>query len=86
MRSIPSEKQIKHALIEAAKTHHEFQDNYLAGVRHEQWAFWYAAYMLGKLGEFISPTKLTRLMEEAPDQKQWFSSAAKHISDNISFS
>jgi hypothetical protein len=86
MTSIPTEQQIKQALVDAAKAHHEFQENYLAGVRHEQWPFWYAAFVIGRLGKFISPTRLTRLLEEAPDNHHWFRGAAKYISENIKFS
>jgi hypothetical protein len=83
MPSVPSENQIKNSLIAAAKAHHEFQENYLSGVRHEQWAFWYAAYLIGRLGDFISPTELTRLLEEVTDEDHWYRSAAKHISKKI---
>ena len=83
MPDIPNEKQIKHSLIAAAKAHHEFETNYLSGIRHEQWAFWYAAYVLGKLGNFISPTKITRLLEQVTGNDDWFNNAAKIISENI---
>ena len=83
MNSLPSEELIKQSLIAAAEAHHEFQENYLSGVRHEQWALWYAAFVIGKHGDFISPTKLTRLLEEVTDQEHWFRTAAKHISENI---
>lgn len=83
MPTLPNQKQIKHALVAAAKAHHEFESNYLGGIRHEQWAYWYAAFVLGNLGDFISPTQLTRILENVTDTENWFKSAAEQISENI---
>ena len=84
MNSVPTEKQILQSLIAAGKAHHEFQTNYLDGVRHAQWAFWYSAYILGRLDNFTTPTKLTRLLEEVTDEENWFKSAANYVFKNIS--
>ncbi|MCB0283167.1 MAG: hypothetical protein H6627_14780 [Calditrichae bacterium] len=81
MPSLPNQRQIKHALIAAAKAHHEFETNYLAGIRHEQWAYWYAAFVLGNLGNFLSPSKLTQILENVTDSENWFKSAAEQISE-----
>ena len=83
MSDLPDENQIKHALIAAAKAHHEFETNYLSGVRHEYWAFWYAAYTLGRLGDFMPATELTRLLEQVTDKDHWFRSAATFVSERI---
>ena len=48
MTSIPTKQQVQEALIDAGKTHHEFQENFLDGVWHEQWYIWYAAFVLGE--------------------------------------
>lgn len=71
------------ALLAAGRAHHEFQANYLADVRHEQWAGWYAAYVLGRLGDFTSATLLTHWLEQVTDEKSWFKKAAENIIKNL---
>jgi hypothetical protein len=84
MSSLPSKQQLLKTLIDAAKSHHEFQSNYLDGVRHEQWAWWYSAYLLGRLGEFTTPTQLTKWLSDVTDKNSWFKAAAEHISLKVS--
>ena len=79
MDSIPSERELKAALIAAAKTHHEFETNYLKGVRHEHWAWWYAAYLLGHLGQITTPTLLTTWLEQVSGKDDWYKEAVKYI-------
>jgi hypothetical protein len=78
MSSMPSAEQIKTALKAAARAHHEFQENTLSGVRHEKWAMWYAAYVLGRLGDFTTPSLLTQWLSEVDDER-WFKKAAEYI-------
>ena len=75
----PTKQQLIKALIAASRAHHEFQTNYMDGVRHEQWAWWYSAYILGRLTEFTTPTLLTKWLEEVTDVKSWFTKAAEYI-------
>lgn len=79
MTSLPTKVQLQEALLSAGKTHHEFQENFLNGVRHEQWAMWYSAYVLGRLGNFTSASMLTQCLEEVSDKEEWFKKAAEHI-------
>jgi len=58
MSTLPTQKQLMRTLIAAAKAHHEFQSNFLEGERHKQWAWWYAAYILGRLNDFATPNLL----------------------------
>jgi len=74
-----TQQQLIKTLSEAATAHHEYQSNFLGGVRHEQWASWYSAYVLGRLGDFTTPTLLTGWLEEVSDEKPWFKKAAEHI-------
>ena len=83
MKSSPNEKQILEALIEAGRAHHEFQANYFGGVRQSQWAGWYSASVLGRLGNFTTPTILTKLLEEVKEDENWFKNAAKSVIENI---
>ena len=79
MTAVPTQKQLKQALIAAAKAHHEYQTNFLDGVRHSLWAGWYSAYVLGRLGDFTTPTLLTGWLEEVSDEKSWFNKAAEYV-------
>ena len=79
---MPTQEQILKTLIAAAKAHHEYQANILGGVRHLQWAGWYAAYVLGRLGDFTTPSLLTKWLEEVSDEK-WFKKAAEHVFSKI---
>lgn len=84
MTTLPTIQQLQEALLTAGKTHHEFQENFLNGVRHEQWAMWYSAFVLGRLGNFTTPTLLTRWIMEISDKENWFKKAAEHILNKLS--
>lgn len=48
MASTPTtEQQLRDALSAAGGAHHDYETNFLRGTRDEQWAGWYAAYVLG---------------------------------------
>lgn len=83
MNAIPTEEQLIKTLYDAAKVHHEFQSNFLDGVRHQQWAWWYSAYVLGRLGDFTTATLLTEWLDEVAEEKPWFKKAAAHIVSRI---
>ena len=83
---MPTEEELLKTLIAAAKSHHEYQTNILSGVRHKQWAGWYSAYVLGRLGDFTTPSLLSKWLEEVPGRDGWFKRAAKHVHLNISTS
>ena len=67
------------ALSSAGSAHHEYEQTVLKGVRHEEWAPFYAAYVLGRLGDFVPASVLTELLTEAPLTDNWAESAAVHI-------
>ena len=80
MATIPTQQQLMKTLLDAGRAHHEFQTNFLEGVRHEGWAWWYAAYVLGRLGDFTTPTLLTRWLEEVEAERaKWFNQAAEYV-------
>ena len=67
------------ALKAAGSAHHEYETNALSGQRDEQWAGWYAAYVLGRLGDFVAPTTLSNWLEQAPGSGNWAQTAAEYI-------
>ncbi|MEM7539033.1 MAG: hypothetical protein AAF639_43145 [Chloroflexota bacterium] len=78
-----TEQQLCEALSAAGSAHHNYESNHLGGVRDAQWAGWYAAYVLGRLGEFTTPTMLTELLQAAPGDGDWSANAAAHVFSSL---
>ena len=67
-------------LQQAWDAHKEFQTVYLKGKYDEQWAMFYAAFVIGRLGDLTTPSRLTELIEEVQAEKSaWTAEAAAHI-------
>ena len=79
MASIPTEPQLKDTLVSAGQAHHDYEANFLRGVRDEHWAGWYAAYVLGRLGDFTTPTMLTQQLGAVSGEGDWAQNAAAHV-------
>ena len=73
-----SADQLSAALEAAAHAHHDYQENALGGERDEQWPGWYAAYVLGRLGDFTTPSELSRWLSEA-NGEDWTAAATSHV-------
>lgn len=69
MSVIAEIEELESALRLAGGAHHKYQSNFLNWVYDEQWAGFYAAYVLGNLGEITSLTKLTELLSSLLTQK-----------------
>lgn len=83
MVSMPTEQKLMQTLSAAGRAHHEYESNFLNGVRDEQWAGWYSAYVLGCLGEFTTPTLLTQWLEAVSGEGDWSKNAAAHVLSSI---
>ena len=70
------------ALQSARQAHHQYETARLKGKRDPNWAGWYAAYLLGRLGDFVPPSQLTCWLEEAPASENWAAAAADSILQN----
>lgn len=77
--SQPSRDQLARALADAAKAHHDYERVSLFGKRDEQWPGFYAAYALGRLGDFVEASALSRWLETAPASDDWPASTAAHV-------
>jgi len=75
----PSQADLAQALAAAAAAHHDYEQQFLNGVRDAQWSGFYAAYALGRLGDFAAPTVVARLLESAPGDGDWAAAAASHV-------
>ncbi len=83
MNAKPAGADLENALRAAGTAHHEYETNFLNGKRDEQWAGWYAAYVLGRLGDFTSPTSLARWLAEAPSEEDWAAGSARHVTGQL---
>ena len=83
MTNVPTKEGLTEALRAAGAAHHEYEQTVLKGVRHEEWAAFYAAYVLGRLGDFTRPSVLTKWLTEAPLTESWAESAAAYILSEI---
>ena len=80
MAGSPPLATIESALADAAAAHHDYEANFLAGERDEHWPGFYAAFVLGRLGDFTSPTTLTEWIRDAPaDAADWAASTAAYV-------
>lgn len=77
--ALPDKEILSKLLTETWDVHGEFQENYLNGERDAMWAGWYAGYLLGRLGNFTTPTALTRVLMETEKLQPWADSAAEHL-------
>ena len=77
--NMPEKEALVEALKSAGTAHHEYEKKALKGVRDEEWAAFYAAYVLGRLGDFVPASDLAKWLSEAPLTDDWTQSAAAHV-------
>jgi len=75
----PSLDQLRQALSAAGTAHHDYEQGVLNGQRDELWSGFYAAYVLGKFGNFATATELSRWLEAAPSGGDWAAQAANFV-------
>ncbi len=79
-----SQEDLAQALAAAGVSHHDYEQVSLDGARDEQWSGFYAAYALGRLGDFAAPSALSAWLEAAPSGDHWPTSAAAHVFERLS--
>ena len=79
MNASLSKAALEQALRDASTSHHKYEEDILDGVRDEYWSGWYAAYVLGRLGDFTSPSELSRLLESVSGDGDWYLIASAMI-------
>jgi hypothetical protein len=82
--SDPSQDELAQALAGAGVAHHDYEQVSLGGKRDERWTGFYAAYALGRLGDFVEPSTLSSWLEESPAGDPWATSAAAYVLDRLS--
>lgn len=79
MADLPSKSELAQALSAAASAHHEFELTALKGARDDLWAGFYAAFVLGRLGDITAASRLAALLEEVDAPSNWSEAAAEHV-------
>lgn len=80
---LPSKIDLEVALKSASEAHHNYQTIFLGGKHDPQWPGWYAAYVLGRLGDFISASKLSKLLNDSPGSEEWNKNTARYLLEQI---
>ena len=83
MSNIPALPDLELALAAAGSAHHDFETRYLTGVHDALWPGFYAAYVLGRLGNFAQPSDLARWLAEVKAESAWPAAAAKHVLERL---
>jgi uncharacterized protein len=79
MTNPPLESDLAEVLSAAGSAHHEYEQTALKGVRDGLWAGFYAAFVLGRLGDFTAASRLAALLEQVDAPSNWSEAAAKHV-------
>jgi hypothetical protein len=80
MADLPSKSALAAALSAAGPAHHEYEQVVLKGMQDELWSGFYAAYALGRLGDFAAASRLAGLLEEVEgNDDDWAEAAAAHV-------
>ena len=80
----PEFSELAAALKAAGSAHHEYEQTVLNGVFDEQWPMFYAAFVLGRVGEFATPSALTSWLKKSPTDGVWAEAAASHVINSLS--
>jgi hypothetical protein len=79
MADLPDRKTLTAAFASADSAHEEYERTVLRGVTDEAWAGFIAAFVVGKLGEFVSAGRLALLISEVDESEAWPEAAADHV-------
>ena len=81
MADLPEHSAFAAALAAAGEAHEEYERVALRGVVDDRWAVFHAAFVLGRVGEFVEPSRLATLLEEveAESDAEWPDEAADYV-------
>ena len=79
MADLPSKSALAQALSAAGSAHHDYERIALKGVRDDLWPGFYAAFVLGRLGDFAAASRLATLLEEVDVPSNWSEAAAEYV-------
>jgi hypothetical protein len=76
---LPSPAALHAALAAADAVHEEYERVALKGVADMAWAGFFAAFVLGRVGDFAEASRLAELLEEVESDDDWLAAAAEHV-------
>jgi hypothetical protein len=76
---LPLHALLEQTLVAAAAAHEDYERGALRGVVDMQWPGFHAAYVLGRLGDFVPASRLAVLLAEVNPQGEWEAVAAEHV-------
>ena len=79
MADLPSHALLQQTLAAADVAHEDYERIALRGVVDPQWSGFYAAYVLGHLGDFAPASRLATLLAEVDAKGDWEAVAADHV-------
>jgi len=79
----PGAEELRSVLADAGSVHHDYESVFLKGERDPQWPGFYAAFVLGRLGGFTSPSTLTEWLQDAPAGEDWAKSASRYVVERL---
>jgi hypothetical protein len=79
MADLPGRESLAEALGAVGRIHSDYERVLLKGVRDEFWSGFYAAFVLGRLGEFADASRLAQLLEEVDAPEDWSAAAAAYV-------
>jgi hypothetical protein len=79
MSDLPDRKTLVATFASADTAHEEYERTVLRGVADDAWAGFIAAFVIGRLGEFVSAGRLTLLISEVDESEGWPEAAADHV-------
>ena len=79
MADLPSRELLEEALTAAGAAHDDYERAALKGMVDDRWSGFYAAYVLGRTGEFTAASRLAALLTEVDAGEDWSAVAANHV-------
>ena len=79
MADLPSHDVLMSTLAAAVAAHDDYERVVLKGVVDANWSGFYAAYVLGRLGDFVPASRLASLLSEVEEADGWDETAADHV-------
>ena len=79
MADLPSHDLLQQTLAAAGAAHEDYERTVLRGVVDPQWSGFFAAYVLGRLGDFAPASRLATLLAEVNAKDEWEAVAADHV-------
>lgn len=79
MADLPDRDTLTEALLSADAVHEEYERSALKGMGDDKWPGFVAAFVIGRLGEFVPASRLALLIEEVEDGDDWPRATADYV-------